>query len=113
MQNHYDIERSIICCSCDACLLQDATVPERVVIFADLRQTQRWSERDGDPLVCARDLAFSLISLQRWIDYVSGRTQCVFRKVEDLTFSVCTRLLCKDGERSSEHRATNAERMTL
>ena len=39
-------------------LLQNENASDKVIIIADTRHTQRWSEREVDPTFCKEDLAF-------------------------------------------------------
>ena len=68
-------------------LLQSVNVNDKVIIIADTRHTQRWSERKTDPTLCKGDLAFFCISpttleiLRLW---AHERTLGVPRNVNDL-----------------------------
>ena len=62
-------------------------VSDKVIIIADTRHTQRWSERKINPTLCKGDLAFfcncptTLESLRLW---AHERTPGVPRNVDDL-----------------------------
>ena len=45
-------------CSREVFLLQNVIANDKVIIIADTRHTQRWSERKVDPMLCKGDLAF-------------------------------------------------------
>ena len=68
-------------------LLQSVNVNDKVIIIADTRHTQRWSERKVDPTLCKGDLAFfcisptTLVILRLW---AHERTLGVPRNVDDL-----------------------------
>ena len=68
-------------------LLQSVNANDKVIIIADTRHTQRWSERKVDPTLCKGNLAFFCISpttleiLRLW---AHERTLRVPRNVDDL-----------------------------
>ena len=80
-------ERPAEVCSLETFLLQDMDVNDKVIIIADTRHTQMWSERKVDPTLCKGDLAFFCISpttleiLRLW---AHERTLRVPRNVDDL-----------------------------
>ena len=82
-----DTERPAEVCSLETFLLQDMDVNDKVIIIADTRHTQRWSERKIDPTLCKGDLAFfcncptTLEILRLW---AHERTRGVPRNVDDL-----------------------------
>ena len=67
-----DTERPAEVCSPEMFFLQNMDESDKVIIIADTRQTQRWSEREIDPKLCKGDLAFfcncptTLESLRLW-----------------------------------------------
>ena len=65
---------------CSLEILQNVDMNDKVVIIADTRHTQRWSERKVDPMLCAGDLAF-LEGLRLW---AHERSPGIQRNVEDL-----------------------------
>ena len=68
-------------------LLQNVNANHKVISIADTRHTQRWSEREVDPMNVQRNLAFffyflaTLESLRFW---ARERTPGIPRNVEDL-----------------------------
>ena len=74
-------------CSLEMFLLQSVNANDKVIIIADTRYTQRWSERKVDPTLCKGDLAFfcnfptTLENLRLW---AHDRTLGVPRNVDDL-----------------------------
>ena len=67
-----DMKSPIEMCSLEMFLLRKVNANDKVVIIADMRHTQRWSEREVDPMLCKGDLAFfcnclvTLESLRFW-----------------------------------------------
>ena len=53
-----DMKRLVEMCSLEMFLLQNVNVNAKVIIIADTRHTQRWSERKVDPMFCKGNLAF-------------------------------------------------------
>ena len=53
-----DMERPVEMCSLEMFLLQNVNANDNVIIIADTRHTQRWSERKVDPTLRKGDLAF-------------------------------------------------------
>ena len=45
-------------CSLETYWVHNVNLDDKVVIIADTRHTQRWSEREVDPMLCNGDLAF-------------------------------------------------------
>ena len=82
-----DMERLVEICSLELFLLQNLNMNDKVIIIADTRHTQRWSERNVDPMLCNGDLAFfcncpaTLESLRLW---AHEHTPGIPRNVEDL-----------------------------
>ena len=82
-----DMERPVDMCSPKMWLLQNVNVNDKVIIIADTRHAQRWSERTVDPMLCKGDLVFfcscpmTLESLRLW---AHERTLGIARNVEDL-----------------------------
>ena len=82
-----DMERFVEMCSLEMCLLQNVNMNDKVIIIADTRHSQRWSERKVDPTLCNGNLAFFcncatiLESLRLW---AHERTPSIPRRVEDL-----------------------------
>ena len=74
-------------CSFEMLLLHNVNVNDKVIIIADTRHSQRWSERKVDPTLCRGDLAFlcncptSLENLRLWAHEC---TPGVPRNVDDL-----------------------------
>ena len=74
-------------CSLETFLLQDMDANDKVIIIADTRHTQRWSEREMHPTLCKRDPAFfcncptTLGNLRLW---AHERTLGIPRNVDDL-----------------------------
>ena len=88
-----DINRFVEMCSLEMFLLQNANASDNVIITADTRHTQRWSEREVDPMLCKGDLAFfcncpvTLESLRLW---AHESTLGIPRNAEDLeTSRIC------------------------
>ena len=81
-----DMERDLLRCV-RSFLLQNVNVNDKVIIIADTRHTQSWSERKVDPTLCEGTLAFfcncpmTLESLRLW---AHERTLGIPRSVEDL-----------------------------
>ena len=81
------MERPAEMCSLETFLLQIVTANDKVIIIADTRHTQRWSDCEVDPMLCKGDLAFScnctvsLGSLRLW---AHEHTPGIPRDVEDL-----------------------------
>ena len=81
------MERPIEICSPEMFLLQNVNVNDKVIIIADTRHTQRWSERKVDLMLCNGDLAFfctcpaPVKSLRLWAHV---RTPGIPRNVEYL-----------------------------
>ena len=82
-----DMERLVEMCSLEMFLLQNVNMSGKVIIIADTRHTQGWSEREAGPMLCNWDLAFFcncltiLESLRLW---AHERTPGIPRNVEDL-----------------------------
>ena len=82
-----DIERLVEMCSLETYLFHNENLSDKVMIIADTRHTQRWSERGTDPMLCNGDLALfskyftTLTGLRLW---AHERTPGVPRNVEDL-----------------------------
>ena len=80
-------DRLVEMCSLEIFLLQNVNMNDKVIIIADTRHTQRWSEREVDPMLCNGDLAFlcncpsTLESLRLW---AHERAPGIPRNVEDL-----------------------------
>ena len=80
-------ERSVEMCSLEKFLLQNANASDKVIIIADTGHTQRWSEREVDPMLGKGDLAFfcscpaTMENLHLW---AHERTPGIPRKVDDL-----------------------------
>ena len=53
-----DMERLVEMCSLELLLLQNVNANDKVIIIADTRHTERWSERKVYPMLCKGDLAF-------------------------------------------------------
>ena len=53
-----DVERFVEMCSLERYLLHNVNMNDKVIIIADTRHTQRWSERTVNPMLCNGDLAF-------------------------------------------------------
>ena len=53
-----DTERPAEVCSLEMFLFQNMDVSDKVIIIADTRHTQRWSERKINPTLCKGDPAF-------------------------------------------------------
>ena len=71
-------ERSVEICSLDLLLVQSANASDQVIFIADTRHTQRWSEREVDPMLCKGDLAFfcnCFVSLED-LRLLGTRAQC-------------------------------------
>ena len=81
------MERLVEMCSLEMLLLQNVNMNDKVIIFADTRHTQRWSQRGVDPMLCNGDLAFfcncatTLEGLRLW---AHKRTPGIPRSVENL-----------------------------
>ena len=58
-------------------LLQHVNANDKVIIIADTRHTQRWSERKIDPMLCKGDPAFSVLAQPHWKACVSGHTSAL------------------------------------
>ena len=82
-----DMERHVEMCSLEVFMLQNVNVNDKVNTIADTRHTQRWSERQVDPMLSKVDLVFfcscpvTLESLRLW---AHERTLGIPRNVEDL-----------------------------
>ena len=82
-----DTERPAEVCSLEMFLSQNMEVSDKVIIIADTRHTQRWSERKISPTLCKGDLAFfsncptTLEHLRLW---AHERTLGIPRNVYDL-----------------------------
>ena len=82
-----DTERPVGVCSLETFLLQNMDVSVKVIISAQTRHTQRWSERKIDPTLFKGDLAFfcncptTLENLRLW---AHERTLVFPRNVGDL-----------------------------
>ena len=81
------MERPGVRCSLEMFLLQNLNMNDQVIIIADARHTQRWSERTVDPMLYDGYLAFfcncpaALDSFRLW---AHERTPGIPRNVEDL-----------------------------
>ena len=81
------MERPGVRCSHEMFFLQNVNMNDEVIIIADKRHAQRWSERKVDPMLCKEDLAFfcncpaALDSLRLW---AHERTPGIPRNMEDL-----------------------------
>ena len=82
-----DTERTVEMCSLKMFLLQYVNANDKVIIIADTRHTQRWSERKFDPMLCKGDLAFfchcplTLDNVRLW---AHERNPGIPRNVDDL-----------------------------
>ena len=82
-----DTERLVDTCSPEMFLVQNVNVNDRVIIITNTRHTQRWSEREIDPLLCTEDLAFfcnCLVTLENLRLWAHERTPGIPRNVEAL-----------------------------
>ena len=82
-----DTERPVEMCSLEMPLLQNANASDKVIIIADTRHTQRWSEREVDPTLCKGVLAFfwnCLVPLENLRLWAHERTPSIPRNVDDL-----------------------------
>ena len=80
------MERPVEMCSLAAYRLHNENMSDKVMIIADTRHTQRWSERGVDPLLCNGDLAFfskCITTLEGLSLWAHERTPGVPRNVED------------------------------
>ena len=87
-------ERLVEMCSLEMSFLENVNGNDKVIIIPDTRHTQRWSERQVDPMLCQGDLAFfcncpvTLEHLRLWAHEVSHE-MCVICKQSNLRpFSV-------------------------
>ena len=81
------MERPVEMCSLETYLLHYVNMNDKVLIIADTRHTQRWSERRVDPMLCNGDLAFFCncpATLESWRLWAHERTPSIPRNVEDL-----------------------------
>ena len=82
-----DMKRLVEMCSLETYLIHNENMNDKVMIIADTRHTQRWSERGVDPMLRNGDLAFcsncitTLEGLRLW---ARERTPGIPRNVEDL-----------------------------
>ena len=82
-----DMERPVEMCLFETDLLHNVNMNDKVIIIADTRHTQRWSERGVGPMLCNGDLAFfsdcatTLEGLRLW---AHERTPGIQRNVKDL-----------------------------
>ena len=53
-----DTDRPVEMCSLEVFLLQNVNANDKVIIIADMQHTQKWSEREVDPVLHKGDLAF-------------------------------------------------------
>ena len=82
-----DTERTVEMCSLKMFLLQYVNVNDKVIIIADTRHTQRWSEREFDPMLCKGDLAFfchSPLTLDNVRLWAHERNPGIPRNMDDL-----------------------------
>ena len=93
-----DTERSVEICSHEMFLLQNVNANDKVLIIADTRHTQGWSEREVDPFLCKGDLAFfcnCLVTLESLRVWSHERSPDIPRNVDDLEISrICGRSRC-------------------
>ena len=74
-------------CSLKMSSLQNLNAHDKVIIIADTRHTQRWSERQVDPMLCQGDLAFfcnCLVTLEHMRLWAHESTPGIPRNVNDL-----------------------------
>ena len=82
-----DMERLVEMCLLEMFLLQNVNMNDKVIIIADTRHPQRWSEQGVDPMLCDEDLAFfcncpaTLETLRLW---AHEATPGIPRNVKDL-----------------------------
>ena len=82
-----DMERPVEMCLFETYLLHNLNMNDKVIIIADTRHTQRWSERGVGPMLCNGDLAFfsdSATTLEGSRLWAHERTPGIQRNVEDL-----------------------------
>ena len=68
-------------------LEQNVNANDKVIIIADTRHTQRWSDRKVDSMLCKGDLAFlcnCLVTLENLRFWAHERTPGIPRNVVDL-----------------------------
>ena len=82
-----DTERPAEVCSLGMFLLQNVNANDKVIVIAETRHTQRWSERELDPMLCEGGLAFfcnCLVTLGNLRLWAHARTLCIPHEVGDL-----------------------------
>ena len=82
-----DTKRPVEICSLEMFLLQNVNANDKLIIIADTRHTQRWSERKIDPTLCQRDLAFFCncpVTLEKLRLWAHERSPGIPRDVGDL-----------------------------
>ena len=101
-----DMEKLVEMCSLEIYLLHNVNANDTVIIIVDTRHTQRWSEREVDPMLCNGDLAFfcsypvTLETLRLW---AHKRTLDIPRNVEGL---VTVEFADELGAIAEDHRST-------
>ena len=92
-------------CSLETYPLQNANASDKVIIIADTRHTQRWSEREVDRMLCKEDLAFFCycpLTLEKLRLWAHKRTPRIPRNMDDMeTFEPATVVGAIDTMRSS------------